>query len=107
MKKRIEALEATRKSVETDKDQIIEFAQQWRTAVVNHNWKKAVSIREAAQPLFEEYPDWAGNPKDLRLNKTLYIDWRFFVNYLDEDIQKRYNQAIKEGISPGFALIDR
>lgn len=84
-----------RKPKSTDVEKIEELGIKWRKKVHELEFDEAIAIRKEADPLLKKHPDIKRKPPS-RFKKTLYIDWDFFIDYLDEKAQTEYNYWAKK-----------
>lgn len=107
MKERIKKLEKKHKSKKSDEEIILELAKRWKFATSKRDWQKADSIRSKAKKVFDAHPAWLERTSGLRLPKVLFMEWYFFVNWLDKKIQKNYKSAVLKGFHPGVSMIKK
>lgn len=100
MKKRLEALEE-KKIIENGENRLKILAEKWRQACNNYQWDRAEQIRNQAEELFEHCPEWEDARQIPFLGRVLFMDWEYFVNFLDEEVRQEYMQAITSGMNPG------
>lgn len=79
-----------RKTKKSDVERIEELGIKWREKVHDLEFEEALDLRKEADPLLKKHPKITAKPPS-RFQKTLYIDWEFFIDYLDEDTRTKYN----------------
>ncbi|GEM_PF-1695074 len=92
MKRRIEKLEDQQPELD-QKKVLIQLGEQWQKSAWKGDTATALQARKDAGPLL----DAVDKPY---CKKMLYIHWRWFVNYLNEDVRDCLNELVYEGKMP-------
>lgn len=102
MKKRIEKLEGETPEM-SYKQRIADLCQQWHDAVWDEDFEAALQARKEAEPLLEHVPEWQ-DPSPQRsgryLNKTLFIQWKWFLGYKKTEIREFVSEAVDRSYWP-------
>lgn len=94
MKSRIESLESKNPTPETDIEKLEQCAGKWWEAVRERDWKSALKARQAAEPLFEQKPEWLENVPSYNFRKVICIDWKYFAGFTRKTTRNEYIKII-------------
>jgi hypothetical protein len=101
MRKRIEALEDQIHEPETEAGKLVHLGEQWLEAVHNRKWKAATEVAEKASGYFADHPGWIDNPPEY-VPKILFINWRWFSRFQNEEVRNFYRECIQKNIAPNL-----
>ena len=78
---------------------LIAFGQAWIDATRRGDLKTAIKARKQAAPILKAHPEYHAT-RPTNTPKSLYMDWLYFVRFLDERHQADYMQAATTNTFP-------